>query len=104
MGKGHSTKLYLNVFLILLALTIITVVLARTLHFSPEISIIVALTIATVKASFVIWYFMHMKTESKLLWIYAIFPVIILGILVGGVFLDNPFRDNPTPITAVAPK
>ena len=103
MENSHS-KIYLNIFLMLLGLTILTVVLARTITLSPAVSIVVALSIASVKAGLVIWYFMHMKHENKLIWMYATFPVIILIILIVGLFIDDPYRDSPKPVKVIEVK
>ena len=60
---------YLAVFGILMVLTILTYTVAlRDLDsaFFHGMNTVVALTIAFIKASFVVWFFMHVKFSSKL--------------------------------------
>ena len=70
MSSGHSTadiqshiKVYMTVFAVLAALTIITVA-ASYLDLSTGEAIFLALTIASVKGSLVASYFMHLISES----------------------------------------
>ena len=76
MSSGHSTvdiqshiKVYMTVFAVLAALTIITVA-ASYLDLSTGEAILLALTIASVKGSLVASYFMHLISERALItWI-----------------------------------
>ena len=99
-SSGHSSAtyhshgaLYLKVFLALLVLTIITVGASR-IDFGTW-NIVVAMGIASIKAALVAIIFMHLSHEDKATWIYAIFPLVLMAILIGLLFLDNPFRVNP---------
>ncbi len=85
--------LYLKVFWALLALTVITVAVSRV-DFGTW-NIVVAMVIASIKALMVALIFMHLSHEDKVTWLYAIFPLILMGVLIGLVFLDNPYRVNP---------
>jgi len=58
---------YVIVFVALMALTIITVTIS-TLHLEAAAAIIVALSIAALKASLVAAYFMHLISEKKLIY------------------------------------
>jgi cytochrome c oxidase subunit IV len=58
--------LYFAVFGALLFLTVVTVAVSR-LGLPPTASFIVAMAVASVKALFVIGYFMHLKYESRFL-------------------------------------
>lgn len=97
---GHSTdlghvvpfRIYLGVFLGLLFLTVITVVVSR-FNFGA-FNILIAMLIASVKAGLVALFFMHLKYENKFTVLYALFPLVLLAILMGGVFMDNPYRAN----------
>lgn len=92
---GHIVpfKIYLKVFLSLVVLTILTVIAAKwdALDFG-ELNIAIALIIASIKASIVALYFMHLKYENPLTWLYAAFPLILLVIMMGGIFIDSPLR------------
>jgi len=92
---GHIVpfRYYVIVLVLLVVLTVITVGVAR-LDFGNW-NIVVAMLIASVKATLVALFFMHLKYESPLTWGYAIFPIILLLALIGGLFIDNPFRFVP---------
>jgi cytochrome c oxidase subunit 4 len=80
----------------LLVLTVITVLAAKV--DMGKWNIVGALVIATIKASLVILVFMHGKYENKILWTYILIPFILLAIMIGGVFTDDPFRSHPHPV------
>ena len=65
----RHVRVYITVFVALMALTIITVSVSR-LHLSVPIAVTVALLVAIVKGSLVACYFMHLISEKKL--IYAV--------------------------------
>ena len=89
---GHILpfKVYISVLLALLVLTVITVVAAQ-IDFG-NFNMVIAMLIASVKALIVALFFMHLKYENPLTWLYAFFPIFLLFLLIGGLFLDNPFR------------
>jgi cytochrome c oxidase subunit 4 len=62
-------RIYITVFVALMALTIITVAISR-FHLREPIAVSVALLVATIKGSLVACYFMHLISEKKL--IYAV--------------------------------
>jgi cytochrome c oxidase subunit 4 len=76
----------------LLVLTVVTVLAAQV--DLGKWNIVGALVIASIKASLVILIFMHGKYENKILWVYIVIPFILLAIMIGGVFTDDPFRDK----------
>jgi len=92
MGHIQDQRVYLNVLLTLLALTIITVVASR-FHFGP-FNTVVAIGIAAVKASFVVLYFMHGKYEGKIVWAFVYYPLVLLMTLVAFLFIDYGFRSK----------
>ena len=59
-------KTYLNVFIALVTLTVLTVVFSKVIHLPGQLSVLVAFAIALVKASLVLAFFMHLKYESNL--------------------------------------
>jgi cytochrome c oxidase subunit IV len=65
----RHVRIYITVFVALMALTIITVAVSY-LHLPIPIAVGVALLVATVKGSLVACYFMHLISERKL--IYAV--------------------------------
>jgi len=62
-------RVYITVFVALMALTLITVAVSY-LHLSMPMAIAVAVFIAIIKGSLVACYFMHLISEKKL--IYAV--------------------------------
>jgi cytochrome c oxidase subunit 4 len=95
---GHvvPTSTFLKVLIALLFLTVITVAAAQV--DLGKWNIVGALVIASVKASLVVLIFMHGKYENKILWTYIIIPFVLLAIMIGGVFTDDPFRDRLSPV------
>jgi cytochrome c oxidase subunit 4 len=69
-----QVKIYITVFVALMALTLITVAISY-LHLPTPMAITVALFVALVKGSLVACYFMHLIAEKKL--IYAVLAVTV---------------------------
>jgi cytochrome c oxidase subunit IV len=67
-----QVRIYITVFVSLMALTIITVAIAR-LDLPIHLAVTVALFVAIIKGSLVACYFMHLIAEKKL--IYAVLAV-----------------------------
>jgi cytochrome c oxidase subunit IV len=65
----RHVRIYITVFVALMALTIITVAVSR-FHLPVPIAVTVALLVALIKGSLVACYFMHLISEKKL--IYAV--------------------------------
>ncbi len=65
----RHVRVYITVFVTLMALTIITVAISR-LHLPVPIAVTVAMLVAIIKGSLVACYFMHLISEKKL--IYAV--------------------------------
>lgn len=78
--KKH-VRVYVSVFVALLALTIVTVTISY-LNLSVMPSIIVALIIASVKGSLVASYFMHLISEKKLIFAALILTVVFFLALI----------------------
>ena len=71
----RHVRVYITVFVALMALTIITVAVSY-LDLSPAMAVTVALFIATVKGSLVACYFMHLISEKRL--IYAVLVITVI--------------------------
>jgi cytochrome c oxidase subunit IV len=67
-----QVRIYITVFVTLMALTIITVAVSR-FHLPVHLAVTVALLVAIIKGSLVACYFMHLISEKKL--IYAVLAV-----------------------------
>ena len=87
--EEHHTGLrgYAAVCLALFVLTGVTVYVAK-FDFG-DLNIVVAMLIASIKASIVALYFMHLKFEDKLTWIYALYPLFLLFLLIGFTIMET---------------
>src|SRR3954470_22701332 len=85
---GHSAAMphhkvnYFAIFLLLVVLTAVTVIVAFVHLQSEIVKVLIALTIASIKASFVALYFMHLKFEGKLIYLILLLPVFLCLVLV----------------------
>jgi len=79
----RHVRIYITVFVALMALTIITVVISR-FHLPVPIAVSIALLVATIKGSLVACYFMHLISEKKLIYavlaLTAIFFIALLAL------------------------
>jgi cytochrome c oxidase subunit IV len=75
-----QVKIYITVFVSLMALTLITVAVSY-LHLPPVLAIGVALLVATIKGTLVACYFMHLIAEKKLIYAVLIITVAFFVVL-----------------------
>jgi cytochrome c oxidase subunit 4 len=74
IGHDHAhdidrqVKIYITVFVALMALTIVTVAISY-LDLSTPMAIALALVVATVKGALVACYFMHLISEKRLIYV-----------------------------------
>ncbi len=86
MDSAHSEDIkkhirgYIFVFISLMVLTVVTVAISY-LHLSVGAAITVALIVATVKASLVACYFMHLISEKKLIYLSLIITAVFFVVL-----------------------
>src|SRR6266542_4552066 len=76
----RHVRVYVTVFVALMALTIITVAISR-LHLPVRIAVTVALLVAIVKGSLVACYFMHLISEKKLIYAVLLLTVAFFAAL-----------------------
>jgi len=82
-----SLKVYFTIFIALMVGTALTV-WAGLQDFPGPLNVIVALTIAVVKATLVVLYFMHVRYSSRLIWVVFASALFWLGILFALTFGD----------------
>lgn len=73
-------RIYVVIFSALLVGTALTV-WAGFVDFPGQLNVIIALTIAVIKATLVVLYFMHVRYSSRLIWVIfasALFWLVIL--------------------------
>jgi cytochrome c oxidase subunit IV len=73
-------RVYITIFLILMVGTGLTVVAAFR-DFPGPLNAVVALTIAVIKATFVVLYFMHVRYSSRLVWLVIAAALFWLAIM-----------------------
>jgi cytochrome c oxidase subunit 4 len=84
-------KIYITIFLALLVGTGLTVA-AAFVNFPWQLNTIVALTIATIKATLVVLYFMHVRYSVRLVWVIVASALFWMGIMFALTFSDYRTR------------
>lgn len=76
-------KVYFVIFGVLIVGTALTVLAAQQDldHYFTGANTVLALTIAVVKATFVVLYFMHVRYSSRLIWVIVVAGIFWLGIM-----------------------
>jgi cytochrome c oxidase subunit 4 len=91
MKEGDSgIRTYIVVWGALVVLTAVTVAVSYV-HLGM-MNVVVALLIASVKASLVALFFMHLRYESRLVWGFALTPLFFLFLIIAGTLSDELFR------------
>jgi len=80
-------RIYVSIFAALLVGTALTV-WAGLHDFPGQLNVIIALTIAVVKATLVVLYFMHVRYSSRLIWVVFTSALFWLAILFALTFSD----------------
>jgi cytochrome c oxidase subunit IV len=96
-----ETLKYVATLVMLLILTAITVG-ASYINFGSG-NVVIALTIATIKASIVGLIFMHLLHDKPVNAVIAVAGFVFLGIFLMFDFIDVDSRTNPQPINLHAP-
>ncbi len=93
--KIVTPKTYLLVYVTLLLCTALTVGISR-LDISEDWHTVFGLSIAVVKATLVILFFMHVLYSTRLTWVVALSGLLWLAILIGYTMTDYLTRGwNP---------
>lgn len=82
-----SVKVYLMIFSALMVGTALTV-WAGLQDFPGPMNVVIALTIAVIKATLVVLYFMHVRYSSRLIWVIFASALFWMGILFALTFSD----------------
>lgn len=83
-------RVYVSVFLALIVLTFTTVAVSE-LELG-ELNVVVAITIAVIKASLVVWFFMHLNQSTSMTKLFAGAGLFWIAILLAFVFSDYVSR------------
>ena len=84
-------RIYIAIFLALMVGTALTV-LAAFYDFPGPLNAVVALTIAVVKATLVVLYFMHVRYSGRLVWLVIVAALLWLVIMFAITFSDYGTR------------
>ncbi len=87
-ASHHGGLSYVQVFMILLVVTILEVGLAY-MDVNKSLKIVTFVAMALYKAIMVAAYFMHLKFEKKGMWLIAAVPLIIGPLIAVGTFPDS---------------
>ena len=87
-GSGNRT--YIVVWGALILLTAATVAVSYV--YLGMMNVVVALGIASAKASLVALFFMHLRDEGRLVWGFALTPIFFLVLIIAGTLSDTLFR------------
>lgn len=93
MSENHTIVSYKTQALVLLALLVLTglSVAITQINLGP-LTVSAALLLATVKASLVLVYFMHLKFDNRFFAFMVIGVIILIGIVIFVTFLDYLYR------------
>lgn len=89
-GTTGTRRTCLAVYAVLVLLTAVTVLVSYVNL--GLMNVIVALLIASVKASLVALFFMHLKSEDRLVWCFALTPIAFLALIMFGTLIDTLLR------------
>jgi len=89
MQKPFLVKAYRNYIFVWMALLLLTFVTWRVSVVPLGLmNVTVAMFIASLKASLVALFFMHLRYENKLVWAFALFPLGFLSLIIFGTLVD----------------
>jgi len=83
-------RTYIIVWIALLVLTVLTWGISYINLGMGNVA--VALLIASIKASLVALFFMHLRYENRLVWGFALVPLMFLALIIFGTLSDTLFR------------
>lgn len=87
LGHVMPVRILVTIFVVLVLLTVVTV--AATFFPTDSLEIWISLGIATVKASLVAAYFMHLRYDNPLNAVIFAFGLLFVALFVGFTLLDS---------------
>jgi cytochrome c oxidase subunit IV len=84
----HHTINYYYIFFALVILTIVTVLVAFHRFESEVVNLLLALLVASVKATLVAMFFMHLKFEGKLIYLIFFVPLVLCVLMIVALIPD----------------
>ena len=92
--KVHSITLYLTIYVILMALLILTIAVAF-IDIGRHPNNLIAIGIACVKGVLIVLFFMHIKYERWITWFFAAAGALWLCIMITLTMSDYLTRNHP---------
>jgi cytochrome c oxidase subunit IV len=95
--SGHEAHPPVPYFLIagtLFVMTVVTIAVSFV-DLGKAGNVALALAVAFFKGSLVMFFFMHLKYERKIMWVIAFVPFVLAGILFFALFPDIVFGQFP---------
>ena len=92
-------RIYVTIFLALMVGTTLTV-MAAFYDFPGPLNAVIALTIASIKATLVVLYFMHVRYSGRLIWLVIVAALLWLAIMFAITFSDYWTRAWLAPFTS----
>lgn len=89
-----TEKKYLNIFIVLLVLTALTLLQPYILKGSVADTVFIQMLIASVKTILIVSYYMHLKYETKLFKYIVLMAVVVLCIFFAITASDAIFRNE----------
>jgi caa(3)-type oxidase subunit IV len=86
-GNEHKVN-YILIFFTLVILTFVTVLIAMKRFDNEAVNVLLALLVATIKATFVARFFMHLKFEGKLIWSIFVVPLCLTVLIIFALIPD----------------
>lgn len=112
-GHGHGgpdhvphvspLSLYLKTFATLMVLTVITVGVSYV-NLGTTVNLLIAVVIATIKASIVAAFFMHLASDHKFHTIIFVSALVFLGVFVTFTMFDTEWRGRAESVERDRPK
>jgi len=87
-AHAHQGPSYFTIFLLLIVMTGVTVGVSY-INFGTAAGVLIALAIATFKASLVAMFFMHLKTEVRSLYIVVGFPMLLMVVMFVALLIEK---------------
>jgi cytochrome c oxidase subunit IV len=97
----HHAVNYIAIFATLVVLTIVTVCVAFYRFENEVVNLLLALLVASVKATLVAMFFMHLKFEGKLIYMIFFVPLVLCVLLIVALIPDvlhGPLFNAPPPL------
>ena len=92
----HHSVNYYYIFFALVILTVVTVLVAFHRFESELVNLLLALLVASVKATLVAMFFMHLKFEGKLIYLIFFVPLglclLLIVALIPDILMTDPDR------------